>query len=561
MTNESLDTPVLIVGAGPAGLSLAVSLARLGIPSILTERRDTKSNHPRAHWTNTRTMELFGLWGMSEPLHREGFPPERLHLKMIEQFGGTSMAERERFSPAMSVSVAQDIVERELHHAIEPYEALVTTAMGHELTDFTDHGDHVAATFQTAAGPRTITARWMAAGDGANSLVRTRCGVDMIGHPALGSIINIYFDGQITPHGEGSLGMQSKNPDKVIGSFISMDGFRRWCFHCHYDPAVEQPEDFDVARCEQIVRTAAAVSDDTPIEVRSIRPWTMTALVAMQFKVGNIFLIGDAAHAFPPSGGMGLNSGVQDGYNLAWKLAYVYQGLAGPDLLDSYNIERRPIACLNTAQSFRNAVSGKLLGFKSIEDVDAAMLAHFVDHSNPTVRSTAAGVEDPHERKLWESIEHGAPLGQELGFAYAGSPAVVEDGVARPDVWIGRYVENACPGVRAPHLFGTLPDGRTISSIDLFDSAMTLATLGAGSRWRDALARSDFAWVRSVIVGKDWSPDIDHFKTLYDIGDGGVVLVRPDGHVAFRSAGDGDPATLVAALHAILAVPHVAVAA
>lgn len=535
MKNSVLDSPVMIIGGGPAGLAMALSLARLDIESTIFEKRITPSNHPRAHWVNTRTMELFQMWGMEKGLQAFAFPQERLHFAAIEKLGGTTLADRKQFSPSVTLSVAQDIVEKELREALSAYTDKVNFALGEEMTSFKSYPDHVEATFTSSEDERTRTAHWLVAADGANSPTRNAAGISMIGHPDLGSIINIYFTGAITPGGIApSLGMKSMDMD-IIGSFISMDGFERWCFHCHYDPAKETPTDFDDDRCREIVRRAANAPVGADIVVKSIRPWRMTAHVAKNFRHNNVFLIGDAAHAFPPSGGMGLNSGVQDAYNLAWKIAAVELGYGGDTLLDSYEEERRPIACLNTMQSIRNAITGDLLGLKSKSDIDRSLFDELEEAENKTVRSVAANFTDPVERKAWEGIEHGGNLGQELGFIYEGSSVINKDGDERPDIWIGKYIPNGCPGVRAPHFFLKRKDGIERSTIDLFDGQMTLVTLPAGATWRDALEKSGETQVRSVVLGEHYKADIDEFKAIYGVEDDGVVLVRPDGHIAFRA--------------------------
>lgn len=547
MTIQSIDTPVLIVGAGPAGLSLALNLARQGIASHIVDRRRERSQHPRAHYVNTRTMELFQLWGFEDDLRAEMFPEEFMYFPMIEMIGGISAEERARISPSITISVAQDVVERGQEKALSAYpQAKIewkTSFAGLE-----DRGDHVETRIADADGsPRVIRSRWLVGADGANSPVRDALRIGMIGDPDLGSIINIYFYGAITPGGRSeNIGMLSKS-DKVFGPFISMDGYTRWCFQCHYDPKVENAESFTMDRCRELVREAAGVGSEVEIDVRSIRPWKMTALVADRMSKGNVFLIGDAAHAFPPSGGFGLNSGVQDGHNLAWKFAAVLTGNGGPALLDSYHDERRPVACLNTVQSFRNAITAKLMGVGNEAHVDPETLRVIEEGATKSVRSIAATLEDEDERGAWEMIEHGAALGQELGFAYDQSAIVVDDGLERPDIWIGKYIPNASPGARAPHLWVTLPDGTKASTIQLFDGQMTLLTLADGRAWRNALVAMNEPKLFSIEIGKDWQIDLDDFKMQYGISDCGAVLVRPDGHVAFRCAGAGTAEGLNAA--------------
>jgi 2-polyprenyl-6-methoxyphenol hydroxylase-like FAD-dependent oxidoreductase len=476
---------------------------------------------------------------MEEELKAAAFPNEHLHFTMLEQMGATSMVDRARFSPSMTLSVAQDISERALHRVIRSYPDLIEIRWSHEILSLEDDGHGATARFTTPAGERSIRSRFLVGADGSSSITRNVLGIKMIGNAHLGAIINIYFDGWIiAPDAKPQMGLRSQS-EHAPGSFISMDGKARWCFHVHYDPREESPDEFTDERCRDIVRMAAGVGPEVDIEVRSVRPWTMTALVAESFSKGNVFLVGDAAHAFPPSGGMGLNSGVQDAHNLAWKLAAVFKEQGGQALLDSYQAERRPVACLNAVQSMRNAITGNLVGLKGTVDASWTSLAPLIADEVKTVRSTAELIEDPEKRRIWEGVEHGGGLGQELGYTYDRSPIVVDDGIARPDIWIARYIPNACPGARAPHIVVTMPDGNQCSTIELFDGKMTMVTWPEGQAWREVLAASHETQIQSVVLGKDWHLDQADFLAQYGLDLTGVIIVRPDGFVAYRASNDG----------------------
>ncbi len=538
------DVDVVVVGAGPTGLTLALCLARRGVRAAVVERRPGPSDHPRAHYVNTRTMELFAQWGVADAVLAHAYPSDHLPFEMLVAAGAPSRAERARLSPASVASCAQDRVEEALLDRLatvggEPVRWART------LEGFDDHGDRVVARLRGPDGPEVLTGRWLVGADGAGSAVRRALGVDVVGDPDLGSLINIYFDGRITPEGEvPPLATGSSDPE-AEGSFISMDGDRRWCFHHWYDPAVERPADFDPERCADLVRRAAGLAGDHPIRVRSIRPWRMTAVVAERMRQGSVFLAGDAAHAFPPTGGIGMNSGIQDAHNLAWKLAAVLSGVGGPGLLDSYEDERLPVAYLNTAQSLRNSRDVRPGGGES------PYAALIEERASRSVRSVADAAVDRDEQDRLRLLEHGAALGQEIGFAYDRSRVVVADGRPRPDVRMAHYVPNAAPGARAPHLLLRDERGRTASVLDLFDDAFVLLTGGPGAGWRAAAAAlPDAHALRTVVVGPDGSHDPvgADFGELYGVTARGAVLVRPDGHVAFRSADlPEDPAAVLAA--------------
>jgi putative polyketide hydroxylase len=545
---SDFDAPVIIVGAGPAGLSLALNLARLGMRSMIVEKRPDRGNHPRAHYVNTRTAELFHIWGIERDMVAVGFPVEFLPFSTLAMFGGPTDEERDLMAPARVGSCAQDLIEGLMLKVLDGY-GLCDIRYGMDCVSVTDHGSSVEVVVAKGAERTTLKARWCAAADGSGSPVRRALGVEMIGDPDLGSVMNMYFLGRLIPEDAiPSIGVLSSDPE-LRGAFLSMDGKERWCFHCHYDPKVEGPADFDVVRATSLIRRAAGLADDVPIDVKSIRPWTMTALVAERMRVGSIFLLGDAAHAFPPTGGFGMNSGIQDGHNLAWKLKAVFDGLGGEALLDSYDAERRPVAFLNTAQSFRNNRTQNLSGNEAVSPISDATLATIESFATKSVRSSAAEQTDPDERERIEMIEHYASVGQELGFAYDQSAVIVNDGVPRPDVLISKYIANASPGARAPHI--ALKHGaETVSSIAVFDGAFTLVTAAGGSDWRDAAALiPESLGLKSISIGagQDYDPGDVDFMDIYGLDADGAVLIRPDGHVSFRSKGkDADALTTLA---------------
>jgi putative polyketide hydroxylase len=524
------ETDVAIVGAGPAGLALGLCLARQGLRSIIVERRAALSTHPRAHYINTRTMELFLQWGIHDEVVARSYPVDKLPFEMLVPLGGLSNEDRRRIAPASVTSCAQDIVEEALFRQLERFPQS-SVRWGRTLEDFHDHGEGVTLTVIGSDGPELIRARWLVGADGASSTVRDRLAIEMVGDPDLGSLINVYFVGRLHPAGDTPpLAMQSVSPD-VAGAFISMDGDSRWCFHHNYNPNEEQPDDFDAERCTALIRRAAGVDSDHPVDVRSIRPWTMTALVAEQFRVGSVFLVGDAAHAFPPTGGFGMNSGIQDAHNLAWKLVAVSNGTGGAALLDSYEAERQPVAYLNTAQSLRNAHRG------SSSASPSSYAALLEGRATTSVRSAAIDALTPKERGPIEMLEHVAAIGQDIGFSYDRSPVIVPDGRQRPDIQIARYTPNASPGARAPHV-PLAHDGETLSVLALFNDRFTLLTGPAGVSWRltaEMLQDDLRPNVVRIGPGEEFEPIDADFTDLYGIDPSGAILVRPDGHVAFRA--------------------------
>jgi putative polyketide hydroxylase len=258
--------------------------------------------------------------------------------------------------------------------------------------------------------------------------------------------------------------------------------------------------------------------------------------VAEKFSEGPIFLAGDAAHAFPPSGGFGLNSGNSDAHNLGWKLALAWKGKAGPALLDSYDEERKPVAYLNTGQSFRNSVSMNLRGVPKPFNVAPEVLEDIDRRSTRSVYSISKGMERGDELDRIGVLEHGGALSQELGYCYYDSPVIVDDGAEQPVVATIEYLTHGTPGVRAPH-FWLDNGGKRMSSIELFSTRFVLLTGANGSAWKDiAAAAGVSADVDVYSVGPNGlKPEDFDFEAGYGIDSNGAVLVRPDGHIAFRA--------------------------
>jgi putative polyketide hydroxylase len=266
--------------------------------------------------------------------------------------------------------------------------------------------------------------------------------------------------------------------------------------------------------------------------VRSIGEWTMTVLVAERFRVGNVFLAGDAAHAFPPTGGFGMNSGIQDAHNLAWKLAECHAGRGSELLLDSYEAERRPVACFNAVQSLQNADRSD--NTNKSESPDAAVL---MAAASKAVRSASLTEEDEDVREEIEICEHGAAVGMDIGFAYDQSSIIVPDGSTRPDTLVHKYYINACPGSRAPHLW-LKHGGKDRPMLTVLEGSFSLVTGADGAAWAQAAKELGHDAMQVVMVGPgcEYEADTELFTSTYGIATDGAVLVRPDGHVAFRSA-------------------------
>jgi len=513
------EIPVLIVGGGPVGLSASILLSQAGVRSLLVERHPGTAVHPKARGINGRTMEIYHQCGVEAGVRAAGLPPHHTGLIIwAHTLAGDEIERRVPWragaqagvvSPVRNCLCAQDDLEPVLRMFAEQ-QAGGELRFSTELTAFEQRDDAVIATLvNTVSGEKEILrANYVIAADGASSRIRRELGVKMIGRENVYDSVNIVLNADLTPwtaHRPSALYFIEN--EKVRGTFLTINAKDRWGFLVSAMGAFGYTaQDFTTERTADIVRLAAGVPD-LDVRILGIAPWTASAIVAEQYRHRRIFLAGDAAHEMPPTGGFGLNTGVQDVHNLAWKLAAVLRGAASPSLLDTYHDERQPIARTITEQSLVNATSmGRL---------------------EQTTKNASARSEYLNEQGLI------------FGATYA-SRAIVPDGTKAPVIAnpITDYVPSARPGGRAPHVFFER-DGQKLSTIDVVGNGFALLTAADGGLWADAadeLARQHRLPLKTVTI------EDSAFAAAYDLDDTGAVLVRPDGHVGWRSAAmTGDP--------------------
>jgi 2-polyprenyl-6-methoxyphenol hydroxylase-like FAD-dependent oxidoreductase len=552
-----IATPVLIVGGGPVGLAASICLSRFGVRSLLVEQHATTTTHPKATVVNTRTFELFRQWGVEDKVRAGGLPMDKSRFTVwatsltgyelgrlalaasgASKQGDPTAAMREmgKSSPTFTSICPQDVYEPILRDAAEAAPA-GDVRFHTKLESFDADGDGVRAVIRSLDDGReqTVRAEYLLACDGAASPIREQLAVPMLGADNIGSILNIYLHADLTPHISGREGALYwiLNAD-LAGVFIALNNRDRWLFNTPFRLADGQSMAmFTPDHCARLVRRAVGDAG-IALEIKSIDPWVMRSQVAERYQVGRIFLLGDAAHRFPPTGGFGMNTGVQDAHNLAWKIAGVLQGWASATLLETYGAERRPVGQFNADQSLRNSkqMPAPIAG----GDAAGSPLAAIEENSpqGESIRQLIAS-------GIGRTREHFSAAGQAKGFTYE-SAAIMPDGsgsdVERSSV--ETYVPSARPGSVAPHAWVTHA-GSLCSLLDLYDSSFVLLSTAQGEPWRTAAAaliRQGGAPLRQHTIGgdvvlengseRDWCE-------LYGIEADGAVLVRPDGHVAWRS--------------------------
>jgi putative polyketide hydroxylase len=513
-----LDIPVLISGGGPVGLTASLLLSQHGVRSLLVERHPSTAITPKARGINARTMEVFRQIGIDAAIRDAGLTEGRMGLivwtetlsgKEIERrVPGRATAKNMAATPVTNCLCAQDDLEPVIRRFAE-LAAPRALRFNTELSFFSQRPGAVTGTLtDRATGAETpFTARYLIAAEGAQSRVRRALDIKMVGQEKVYDSVNILFNADLTQWVEHRpAALYFVEQEDLRATFLTINGRDRWGFLIHGPRQYGwKPQDFTPEFCAELIRKGVGVPD-LPVTVLGISPWEASAIVADRYRVGNVFLAGDAAHEMPPTGGFGLNTGVQDVHNLAWKLAAALRGGADEKLLDSYDAERRPYCELVTENALANAMS---MG-----------------------RTARQANVLPRQQFLNEQ-------GLIFGASYQ-STAVVPDGtppVAVADL-VTEYVPSGRPGGRAPHVWLQRGNER-ISTIDLFGPHFVLLAGRDGSAWRKAAQAIGASWPPLVAytVGDDGElRDSDGgFHEAYGIDIAGAVLVRPDGYVAWRS--------------------------
>ncbi|MFI1016399.1 FAD-dependent monooxygenase [Streptomyces sp. NPDC020965] len=538
------DEPeVLIIGAGPVGLSGALALGRAGIRVLVLERRDQFSRYPKANGVHARTMELFRQWGVSQPIWEltAGMPSGvtiawRTRLNGFE-FGSLSVEE----SAEELRGLAEHSPERLStagQHMFEPLLATaagelgnVTVRLGSEVVGLDIGEESVTAHYTGADGEkRSVTAQYVIGADGIRSIVRRTLAIGEHGQESLGTAVNVQFSADLDRYlGDRVIPVVWIANKDTQGAFIR-DSPTRWRYNFDIppgaDPATATPE-----RCEHEVRQA--IGDNIPFRIHYTWTWTHDLAVADTWRSGRAFLAGDSCHHFPPHGGFGLNSGVQDIHNLAWKLLARLRWNAGDKLLDTYETERLPVAESNGELCMNNTRAMEKTGFLTQDKAFLAAIEADTEEGTRVRESIAEGVVAQQD----VLSNHG----RQFGFQY-DSGAVIPDGTPIVESGIAEYVPTARPGARAPHAW-VFSQGSRISTIDLHDGGFVLLTGPDNSAaWATAATRIQQERgipLKSVALGRDLTPGDETVSDLlgrYGLEPTGALLIRPDGFVGHRSA-------------------------
>jgi 2-polyprenyl-6-methoxyphenol hydroxylase-like FAD-dependent oxidoreductase len=515
-----IETDVLIVGGSLVGLSAATCLAWHGVPTLSVERHDGTAIHPRAGHFHLRTLEVLrsvGLEARVRAASEEQFDPDG-GINAVESLAGKEIATYianlnegvAAISPSTRLFMTQQSLEPLIRTRAEELGARLRYAT--ELVSFEQDASGISGHIRNVQTGETDTvrAKYMIAADGNRSPIRARLGIRTRGPGHLADCVTIYF------HADCGVALRGRNLGVIYVFNPDLRGFFRLVrtgdsgfLAVMTLGDMSKPDALKVAqgitneRCVEFVHSAIGMPE-AKVEIEDIAPWRAAAEVAERFTDGRVFLVGDAAHVMPPMGGFGGNTGVQDTHNLAWKMALVLKGLAGPDLLATYNAERQPIGELAIQQAYTRYV------LRVVPERGKEGMQPLVDD-----------------------------LSMEIGYRYH-SPAIVSEASTGTALYEDPRRSQAMPGTRAPHVV-LQRSGARISTLDLFGKNFCVLAAAGGAAYcesfRGVAADLGLPLDTYRVAEDETVSDPDRpFAEAYGLPDSGAILVRPDGFVAWRAS-------------------------
>ena len=527
MPGSKKPSSVIVIGAGPIGLTLAADLGSRGVACTVIEQGDGTIGAAKMLQVSVRTVEFCRRLGIADRVKNWGFPSgfpmdnvfvtslNGYELARIRPVAGGS-ATTSRFSPEHQCHCPQTIFDPIMAELARSFPSVDINHRTRFAGFHQDEEKVVAEVQDLESGTvREITADYLVGCDGYSSTVRRLLGIEMRGVGALDNSINIEFltDNLASLHNKGNaIRYVCIGPEGTWGTLVAIDGRQTWRLTLY------GANDIDVKSIDVSKAIRRAVGQDFEFTIKSVGEWVRRGVVADRFQDGRVFLAGDAAHTHPPNGGYGMNTGIADAIDLGWKFGAVSEGWADPRILDSYDIERRPVCHRAVNESVKEYF--RLTGDTKRSDIDAVSR-----RGDTQRREFGAKIQAANEKsKSWQ------PFGIHLGYSYDPSPIVMGDGSPKPNDDTIDYFPVSRPGSRAPHAW--LDETR--STLDLFGESYVLLCFGK--------LPADVTPLMMAAKRRDLPIKVHHISdrniaTLYERR---FVLVRPDGHVAWR--GDTIPA-------------------
>ncbi|XWN31033.1 MAG: FAD-dependent oxidoreductase [Devosia sp.] len=544
-----IETPVLIVGGGPVGLTLAAELGWRGTEAMLVETRTAPTEHPKATLLGARSMELFRRYGIVDAIYARALPHDinyfitfATRIAGHELFRVTSPSIRQTlerppevvaenreltWSPYYKTQIGQQALEPVLIDFVASLDP-VTLRHGWRFLSCEEDGSGVTARIVEEATGReeTVRAAYLVACDGGGSGIRRSLGIGMNGRGRMRPNVSFYFqsDAFLEAHGRGLGNLYFVFAPDSFGVVTAIDGRRYWNFQFYFLDPNKRTDTLDP---EEVL--TRAMGKPFPFTLKGVEHWHHHQSVARRWRSrlpadavdgapGRIFLAGDAAHLFAPTGGVGMNTGIGDAVDLGWKLDAILSGWGGEALLDAYEMERKPIAVRNSVISANNS-----------DKIDMVMDETPPEVEEDTPRGEA--VRKELARKIRWMARQFNSAGTHLGYRYVASPIIVPDGTPEPPDDPAQVVPSTWPGSRAPHAFIGDGDGdgaASPSTLDWFGHTFVLTVAdGVDPAPLEAAFAAAGVPLRTVRVPN---------AAIAALMERPLVLVRPDGHVAWRGA-------------------------
>jgi len=518
-----LDASVIVVGAGPVGLALAINLGRAGIKTILLERNPEPQFLPKMERCNARSMEMFRRIGLSKKIRDAGLREDcPMDVFIVEDLTKPALLEEKH--PSIQTFQGKIKECKDLSMPLEPYQLIsqytlepllkaeaealqsVEVLFGHEFMEFSQSDDGVSVRFKDSDGQsKTLTAAYLVGCDGGSSPIRKQLGIKLRGEGGILELQQALFYCEELferlPHGSGpGQGRHYHRADAEHTFLIMQDSTKHWSLHATVPDAEAMKRKF-----EEIV------GFPVNYELLSCAPWRQNLLLADRYREGRVFLAGDSVHLVIPTGGLGMNTGVGDAFDLAWKLIGTLKGWGGPELLDSYEIERRQVGDRNVGASrYANVGRQKWRSIATDEIFSGT-------EAGESLKRKLIQVADSEQRKGNRMI------GAELGYRYVDSPCI-DNIPGGPEHRVGEYNPNVWPGSRLPHCW--LDDGSALQ--DQLPETYILLSLGNKSLDTSKL-RQSYEKIGAPVA--EVRIESNRLRDLYGFD---LLVLRPDMHVAWR---------------------------
>ena len=518
-----MDASVIVVGAGPVGLALAINLGRAGIKTILLERNPEPQFLPKMERCNARSMEMFRRIGLSKKIRDAGLRADcPMDVFIVEDLTKPALLEEKH--PSIQTFQGKIKECKDLSMPLEPYQLIsqytlepllraeaealqsVEVLFGHEFMEFSQSDDEVSVRFEDSDGQsKTLTASYLVGCDGGSSPIRKQLGIKLRGEGGILELQQALFYCEELferlPHGSGpGQGRHYHRADAEHTFLIMQDSTKHWSLHATVPDAAAMKRKF-----EEIV------GFPVNYELLSCAPWRQNLLLADRYREGRVFLAGDSVHLVIPTGGLGMNTGVGDAFDLAWKLIGTLKGWGGPELLDSYEIERRQVGDRNVGASrYANVGRQKWRSIATDEIFDGT-------DAGELIKRQLIQVADSEQRKGNRMI------GAELGYRYVDSPCI-DNIPGGPEHRVGKYNPNVWPGSRLPHCW--LDDGSALQ--DQLPETYVLLSLGKKSLDTSKL-RQSYEKIGAPVT--EVRIESDRLRDLYGFD---FLVLRPDMHVVWR---------------------------